>query len=140
MKTNYLTLKIFALIILNDIGDTLAQALMKKGVIATGISSVGFANLVEFFIKGIHSPLLWLGILFHVLNFFLWIVILYKVDLSIAMPVGSFSYILIPMAAIIFLHEKVSPLRWLGIAFIVFGIYFVSKSRQKSAPEAAKDG
>jgi undecaprenyl phosphate-alpha-L-ara4N flippase subunit ArnE len=68
------------------------------------------------------------------LNFFIWIVILYKTDLSIAMPVGSFSYIFVPVAAIIFLHERVSLLRWAGIAFIILGIHFVSQSRSGAKP------
>jgi len=112
MKIGHLPLKIFALIILNDLGDTVAQALMKKGLLLAGASSV----------------VLWLGILIYALNFFVWIIVLYKVDLSIAMPVGSFCYIFVPITAILFFHERVDPLRWLGIICIVLGIHFVSHS------------
>ncbi|MCX5679581.1 MAG: EamA family transporter [Candidatus Omnitrophica bacterium] len=129
MKYGHLTLKIFLMIVLNDIGDTISQALMKQGLIATGISSVGMGNIAEFLSRGVSSPILWLGILAHILNFFIWIIIIYKIDLSIAMPVGSFSYILVPIAAMIFFHDRIEPLRWLGIAFIMLGIYFVSKSK-----------
>lgn len=138
MKYGDLTLKIFLMIILNDIGDTVAQAFMKQGLAATGISSVNMGNIAEFLARGVSSPVLWLGILVYILNFFVWIIIIYKIDLSIAVPVGSFSYILVPIAAMIFLREKVEPLRWLGIAFIILGIHFVSKS--KPAPEAGRPG
>lgn len=131
-KRGHLTLKIFALIVLNDLGDTLAQLLMKKGLIHTGISSVTFGNILEFCARNSSSVLLWLGIAVQLLNFFIWIVILYKVDLSIAMPVGSTCYIFIPIAAAIFLHEHVSLLRWAGIIMIVFGIHFVSQSVQST--------
>ena len=136
MKYGHLTFKIFLMIVLNDIGDTVSQTLMKQGLAATGISSVSMGNIAEFFARGVSSPVLWLGILVYVLNFFIWIVIIYKIDLSIAMPVSSFSYILVPIAAMVFFHEKVEPLRWLGIAFIILGIYFVSKS--KSSVDAAE--
>ena len=139
MKLGHLTFKIFLMIFLNDIGDTISQSFMKKGLVATGISSVHLANLTEFLIRAVSSPLLWLGILFYALNFFLWIIILYKVDLSIAMPVGSFSYILVPVAAMIFFHESVGPLRWAGIALIILGIHFVSRSRKESPPGGAED-
>lgn len=139
MKTNYITLKILALIILNDVGDTAAQAFMKQGLVFTGVSSVNFANLTEFLMRSIASPLLWLGILVFALNFFLWITILYKIDLSIAMPVGSFSYILVPVTAMIFFHERIEPLRWVGIALIVLGIHFVSRSRQRAKPGEPED-
>jgi len=129
MKQNHLTLKIFFLIVLNDIVDTIAQLFMKKGLVLTGISSVTFSNIAEFVAKSASSFLLWLGITFYALNFLVWIIILYKVDLSIAMPVGSTSYILVPIVAIIFLHEYVSSLQWLGVLCIVVGIHFVSQSK-----------
>ena len=130
MKKSHLTLKIFALIILNDVWDTLAQLLMKKGLIETGISSVTASNVVEFVLKNAASPVLWLGIFVYALNFFIWIAILYKVDLSIAVPVGSASYVFIPIAAVLFLHEHVSVLRWMGVALIVLGVHFVSQSKK----------
>ena len=136
MKIGHLTLKIFLLIILNDVGDTIAQAFMKKGLALTGISHVTMSNIMEFVSRSISSPMLWLGIAVYAINFFLLIVILYKVDLSIAMPVGSFSYIFVPLAAAFFLHEKIDLLRWLGIICIVLGIHFVSQSK----PPAASGG
>ncbi len=130
MKKSHLTIKIFLLIVLNDIGDTIAQLVMKKGLINTGISCITLGNFAEFAARNASSLLVWIGILVYVLNFFIWIVILYKVDLSIAMPVGSTSYIFVPLAAVLFLHEHVSPLRWIGVLCIVLGIHFVSQSKK----------
>lgn len=130
MKTNHLTLKIFSLIILNDLADTVAQLIMKKGLIQTGITSINAGNIAEFVIRNSSSALLWLGIFVYAFNFFIWIVILYKVDLSIAMPVGSTCFIFVPIAAMLFLHEQVSLVRWAGILCIVVGIHFVSKSKK----------
>ena len=133
MKDNRLTLKIFSLIVLNDVVDTIAQLIMKKGLIGTGIDSVTFGNIAEFAARNAASLLVWLGVLIYALNFFIWIVVLYKVDLSIAMPVGSTSYILVPLAAMLFLHEHVDLTRWIGICCVMCGIYFVSRS--KKSPE-----
>lgn len=132
MKNSSLTLKIFLLIVLNDVGDTIAQLLMKKGLLVTGIDNVNAGNIAEFCVKNAASPLVWIGVFVFILNFFVWIVILSRVDLSIAMPVGSTSYIFVPIAAMIFLHEHVSLMRWSGIALIILGIHFVSQS---STPE-----
>lgn len=136
MKNSALTLKIFLLIILNDIGDTVAQLLMKKGLAHTGISSVNFGNMLEFASRSSSSPLVWLGLFIFVMNFFVWIIILSRVDLSIAMPVGSTSYIFVPIVAMIFLHEHVGPLRWLGIVLIILGIHFVSQSARPAKPRS----
>ncbi len=130
MKKNHLTFKIFSLLVLNDIVDTIAQLIMKKGLAHTGISCVSFANLAEFAVRNASSLLVWLGILVCIANFFIWIIILYKIDLSIAMPAGSTSYIFVPIVAILFLHEQVSLLRWIGVLCIVLGIHFVSQSKK----------
>ena len=106
---------------------------MKKGLSGTGISAVTFQNVFEFGLRSLSSWMVWCGILIYLGTFMLWLVIIYSIDLSIAMPVGAATYVFIPIAAIIFLHEHVSPLRWLGIALIIFGIYFISQSKRKIA-------
>jgi drug/metabolite transporter (DMT)-like permease len=128
MKNSSVPLKILFLIVLNDVGDAIAQLFLKKGFLAGGLSSVNFTNIGEFISRNIASPWVWVGLFIYMMNFFIWIVVLYKVDLSIAMPVSSTSYIFIPILAIIFLNEYVSPLRWAGIILIAAGIYFVLKS------------
>jgi drug/metabolite transporter (DMT)-like permease len=132
MKKRHLTFKIFSLIVLNDIVETVAQLFMKKGLLHTGIGAVTFNNIFEFALRTASSALIWLGIIISILNFFLWLIILYRVDLSIAMPVGSTIYIFVPLLAIFFLHEQVSPLRWAGIFLIILGIHFVAKSKKAS--------
>lgn len=41
-----------------------------------------------------------------------------KIDLSVAVPIASFSYILIPLSSALFLGESVSLFRWIGVIFI----------------------
>lgn len=137
-----LSLKIFALIVANDLGDTIAQLFLKKGVSATGIDNLAFATMGEFVARGLASPLLWAGIIIYSLNFFVWMLVLYKVDLSIAMPVGSTSYIFVPVVAMVFLNENVSLLRWAGIVLIALGIHMVSQAKHSGTPvrRTAKNG
>jgi len=109
-------LPIFLFIVLNDLLDTTAQLLMKKGLGPTDP----------------HILLFWVGLGLYLSNFILWMSILSTIDLSVALPLASAGYILIPIAAIFFLHEFVPPLRWLGLVLIVLGIYFVSRSEMDS--------
>ena len=113
MKIGEIPIKIFSLIIFNDVIDTAAQLLMKKGI--------GQLDNIYF----------WIGILLYISNFFVWMRILSRVDLSIALPVASVGYMLIPIASVIFLHEQVGTLRWAGIFLIIVGVYIVSKSKIK---------
>jgi drug/metabolite transporter (DMT)-like permease len=134
-----LTLKVLFLIILNDIGESVAQFFMKKGLILGGVGPIALSNLAENVLRSVSSPILWLGIVIYALNFFIWILVLYKIDISIAMPVGSTCYIFVPVMAVLFLHETVSPLRWLGVLCIVLGIHFVAQGKDP-AGEGRADG
>jgi len=106
---------------------------MKKGLAQIGISAVSFRNIVEFGLCTLSSWLIWSGILIYLASFILWLVIIYQIDLSIALPLGSAVYAFIPILAIIFLNEHVSPLRWLGICLVIMGIYFTAQSSKGAA-------
>lgn len=135
MKKNNLTLNMFFLIVLTDIGESIAQLLMKTGLNHTGMSTVTLANFPDFFLNNVSSVFIWLGILVYIANFFIWMAILTRIDLSVAFPVGSTSYIFVPVLSMIFLHERVDPLRWAGIAVIILGIHFVSQSTKTADRE-----
>ena len=119
--------------------DSMAQLFLKKGLGDTGISVISFDNIIRFGVLSLSSWLVWLGILIYIINFILWLVIIYRIDLSIAMPVGSVAYALVPILAVIFLHEHISPIRWLGIAMILLGIYFTSQSKKETAQYVYSD-
>ena len=133
MLRGSLTWKIFFAILLNDVVDSFAQILMKKGLFFANADITNIHALAGFFCHNASSPLLWLGIALYTANFFLWITILSRIELSIAFPLGCTMYALVPAFAIIFLHEVVLPGRWIGIIFIVAGVYVISKSK-RSAP------
>ncbi len=133
-KINRLPVKIFLLIVTCDLLDTSAQLLMKKGLGSADLNSIAsfFHHLFNFSNPAIF--LFWIGLIVYVSNFFLWMNVLSKIDLSVALPLASSSYILIPIAAVFFLHEFVSPSRWLGLVLIMLGIYFVSRSKPSEGP------
>jgi drug/metabolite transporter (DMT)-like permease len=126
------------LIVMNDTLDTVAQILMKKGLVGAPGDAFHFHELLHFIVTNATSWLVWLGVIIYTLNFLIWIVVLSKLDLSIAVPVASTNYITLPIMAMFFLHEHVSPLRWAGIILIIAGIHFVSKSsRIEKSPQKA---
>lgn len=126
------TLKILLLLIASDILETTIHFFFKKGVLAQGaLTVVDFASAI-FFLKAVFSsPFLWAGLLTVAMVFIIWSTVLAKIDLSVAVPIASFSYILVPIASIIFLHEKIAALRWAGIFLILLGVIFVSLSSKE---------
>ena len=57
-----------------------------------------------------------------------WFYLLKHNDLSLVYPLISMSYVFGTIAAIYFFHETVSPVRWLGVLFIMIGVAFLVRS------------
>ncbi|MCK9573516.1 MAG: EamA family transporter [Candidatus Omnitrophica bacterium] len=132
-----LTFKILLFLILSDILETFIQFCFKKSTLpATGFGVTNLTNALAFMKIVLASPFLWLGICTVLVIFVIWSTILSKIDLSVAVPVASFSYILVPVCSIVFLKETISPLRWAGIFFILSGIILTSLSSKEKINES----
>jgi multidrug transporter EmrE-like cation transporter len=57
-----------------------------------------------------------------------WLAALARVDLSWAYPILAMGYILAMILSGLFLHEAISPVRWLGAVIIIVGVILVSRS------------
>jgi len=124
-----LTLKLLFFLVCTDFLETFTQLCFKKSAVSESeVVISGLFGVFSFLQTAFLSPFLWLGLLSVLAIFILWSSLLSKIDLSVAVPVCSFSYILVPLASIIFLHEKVSLFRWSGVFFILLGVVFVSLS------------
>ena len=135
MARKKLTLKIFSFLVFIDLLETLTNFCFKKSTFFVDnfhVASIG--DLLAFFRAILFSPFLWVGLLSVAATFIIWSTVLSKIDLSVAVPVCSFSYITIAIVSIIFLHEKINMMRWLGIFFILAGVTAVSlSSKEKEA-------
>ncbi len=131
------TLKILLMLIACDILETAIHFFFKKSVLAQNTKViVDIATAGEFFKVTFASPFLWLGLFTVVVVFIIWSTVLTKIDLSVAVPIASFSYILVPLVSIIFLHEQITTLRWVGILLILSGVIFVSLSSKERIAQA----
>ncbi|MBI4706595.1 MAG: EamA family transporter [Candidatus Omnitrophica bacterium] len=129
MLKNKLTVKILIFLIFSDILETFTQFCFKKGALnAVNLDVNNLAGLSVFFKIVFSSGFIWIGVLSVIFTFIIWSTILSKIELSVAVPIASFSYILVPLVSVFFLHEKISLLRWAGIVFILAGVIVVSKS------------
>jgi drug/metabolite transporter (DMT)-like permease len=136
MLEKKVTLKILLLLVASDILETAIHFFFKKGALAqTDLSVVDLSSAVIFLKAVFSSPFLWAGLLTVAAVFVIWSTILSKIDLSVAVPIASFSYILVPVVSVIFLHEQISVLRWVGILSILTGVILVSLSSGERAEQ-----
>jgi len=124
-----ITFKIIAFLFFTDVLETFVQFCFKKSTIPAGEVYVHtLHDALQFLAMVCASPFLWIGLTGVFCVFVIWVTLLSKIDLSVAVPVASFSYVGVPLVSAIFLKEQIPPLRWAGIAVIVVGIILVSMS------------
>ena len=110
---------------------TASELLLKKGAMAAPpsgwLTSIGVAALASWWT--------WAGIVTYLLSFASWLHVLRFVALGIAFAVINVVHVLVPLGCWAFLHEPVSPRRWLGIALVVTGLLLmlqqVAKAEEK---------
>ena len=59
----------------------------------------------------------------------LWIAAIRSADISWAYPLLGAGYVLVTIMALVFLHERVPPSRWLAILVISVGVVMVGANR-----------
>ena len=57
----------------------------------------------------------------------LWFYIVKNFPFSMAYPLVSLSYVLGMIAAIVFFHETVDAMKWIGVGLIVLGCFFIAR-------------
>jgi multidrug transporter EmrE-like cation transporter len=74
------------------------------------------------------SPFIIFGLALYGLSAVLWVVLLSKLDLSVAYPALSLGYILILLISVFFLGEQVSLARFAAVLLIMAGIFLLFRS------------
>ena len=72
-------------------------------------------------------------------NFFIWMSILRRHDLSLAVPLSSLSYFTVIALSTILLHEAVTPLQLVGLGAVGIGIILIAGPDDGDKAELAKD-
>jgi drug/metabolite transporter (DMT)-like permease len=104
-------------------------AAIGDSLLSRGMKQVGAISLhhLSSIILCILNPWVALGILFLLGFFTSYMTALSWADLTYVLPATSLGYVFLALIAKFFLHEQVSPLRWIGIALISAGVGFVTQ-------------
>jgi len=109
-----------AVTLTSSLGDTLLARGMKT------LGPVSPHHPLEL-IHAIFSPWVAAGILLLCGFFASYLTALSWADLTWVLPASSLGYVIMTFLARFWLHEQVSPLRWLGVVFITAGVGFVTR-------------
>ena len=118
----------FTLVMTGVLLNAAAQLLLKAGTNAVGQFEFTAANAVPVGLRLALEPHIVGGIACYVVSVAVWIMALSRVEVSIAYPMLSVGYVVNAVAAWYLFGEAVTPLRLLGIAVIILGVFIVARS------------
>ena len=95
-----------------------AQMSLKLG--SGSLENIDFGR--EWLTIALESPWVELGIVCYLLAFVFWMLILDKMELSLAFPLSGMVYVVVMVASTFGLHEALTPLHMLGVGVIVIGV------------------
>ena len=105
-----------------------AQLLLKAGTNALGVITLTREDWLGQFGRMAVEPHVVGGIACYAVSVVVWIIGLSRVPVSIAYPMLSLGYIVNAIAAHYLFGESVTLARWLGIGFIIIGVWLVARS------------
>jgi len=123
-------LKLLLILIVGLVFESAGVILLKKGMIHIGeVQSITATEILRVAKAGAVNPQILLGVFFEALFFLCLVILMSKSDISFLWPLTALSFVFATFAAIIFLGENVSLVRWIGVVLIVIGAAFISYSQ-----------
>jgi multidrug transporter EmrE-like cation transporter len=126
-QSQWLTMMIFALILLGVLLNAGAQILLKAGMSQIGHFEFTLANAMPIGVKVMANPPIITGLFMYAISVMVWLMVLSRVQVSFAYPMLSIGYIVNAFAAYYLFGEPLTSMRMLGIFIIITGVYLVAK-------------
>jgi multidrug transporter EmrE-like cation transporter len=120
-------LKSLVLLLIGVLLGIVGQLSLKAGMKAVTLTAGG-NGVVGLLTAAALNPNVILGVACYGLSMVFWLLVISKLDLSLAYPMLGISYIGVVFASWWFLGEAISPMRWGGTLIICLGVYLVARS------------
>ena len=118
----------FALLMAGVLLNAAAQLLLKAGTNVLGVITLTRENWWDTLWRMGTQGYFVVGVACYMVSLVVWIMGLSRVPVSIAYPMLSLGYVINAVAAHYLFGEAVTVSRWLGIGFIVLGVWLVARS------------
>ena len=125
---------VLAMVVCANAGDLM----LKRGMSQNGAVVLTAAGLAHAFRLTVTNGTIWIGIFFLTGFMVSYMTVLSWADYSYVMPAGAFGYALLTLLAVVFLHESVSPRRWVGVVLICVGVLLVGQTKPRTTELASE--
>jgi multidrug transporter EmrE-like cation transporter len=123
-----MTWSAFAFLMTGVVLNAGAQLLLKAGTNVLGVITLTRENWWDTLWRMGTQGYFVVGVACYMVSLVVWIMGLSRVPVSVAYPMLSLGYVINAVAAHYVFGEAVTATRWLGIGFIVLGVWLVARS------------
>ncbi|ALN74973.1 EamA family transporter [Aureimonas sp. AU20] len=116
---------VLGLTVILDVGG---QILFKTGLDGSDETDTAQHEKVGLVRRVLGSPQIAAGVGLYAVEFVAWLFVLSHMDLSVAFPIATLSYVGVVLASRLFLGEAVPPRRWMSTLLIAAGAALVGVS------------
>ncbi len=119
--------------------EAVGVVFLSRGLKEIGeMAKVSIPEILGLFGRGVTNRHILGGVALEAAFFGCLLFLMSRADVSFIWPLTALSFVFSTLAAIFYLGEKVSPLRWLGIVFILIGAGVITYTEKvKERDEAA---
>ncbi len=125
-------LVLLAVVVFGATGDTFLARGMKQ------VGSIDVHHLSQL-LPALTNPWVLMGIFSLLAFMWSYMTALSFADLTFVLPATAVGYVVMALLGRFWLHEHISPLRWLGIALIVAGVGLVAGGPARTEHPGAPD-
>jgi len=126
-------IKLLLILLIGLVFESTGVVLLKKGMTEIGeVRAVSPGEVARVVKAGVTNSRILLGVFFEALFFICLLILMSKSEISFLWPLTALSFVFATLAAILFLHEEVTPIRWAGVVLIMLGAGLISYSQHLS--------
>jgi drug/metabolite transporter (DMT)-like permease len=119
--------KILLVLLVGLVFEAVGVVLLKEGINAVcGGADITLNNVRPVFGKVITHPRVIAGVFFEALFFLGLLYLMSQKDISFVWPLTSLSFVMTTLAALVYLKEPVTVVRWCGVALIMLGAALIT--------------
>jgi len=131
--------KLLLILFIGLIFESTGIVLLKKGITQIGeVKTITLAEIGRVVKDGVTNSQVLLGVFFEALFFVCLLILMSRSDISFLWPLTALSFVFATLAAMLFLHERVSGVRWAGVVLIMLGAALISYSEQNKEKPAVQ--
>jgi multidrug transporter EmrE-like cation transporter len=119
---------VFGLAVVSVSLNAVAQIALRKAMLSLGALPASSSEILSFAASALVNLWFCTGMLCFAFSIGLWLVVLSKLEVSVAYPLASMGYLVTAVVGYVFLGEDIGMMRIIGLGLVCAGVAVISST------------